>query len=181
MSKKALRHNEGKPDWTLLDFEALLPLVEGMMYGATKYERDNWKNECEDPNQHIQSAFRHLTAISQGEEIDPESGVRHSGLVMCNMMMYNYHTKKVTDCDHKKDPDEECREWLATAEILEGSSREDGWWKKQQEKALKALEEWKDDYDKQYKRYLNHLAERRWEYHEDGYWTQPEPEKTPGP
>lgn len=55
--------------------------------------RNNWKNKCDDPNQHIQSAFRHLIAIASGEEIDPESGVRHSGLVMCNMMMYNYHTK----------------------------------------------------------------------------------------
>lgn len=93
MTKKALRFNEGKPDWTLLDFDSLLPMVEGMTYGATKYDRENWKLPCDDPRQHLKSAMRHLIAIIQGEEIDPESSVRHSGLVGCNMMMYNYHTK----------------------------------------------------------------------------------------
>jgi hypothetical protein len=88
----ALRYNEGKLDWTLLDFKALEPMVKGMMYGAKKYEKDNWKRPCPDPKQHLQSAMRHIIAILQGEEIDEESKVRHSGLVMCNMMMYNYHT-----------------------------------------------------------------------------------------
>jgi len=97
MEEKALRYNEGKIDWTLLDWESVKPLADGMTYGATKYSRDNWKQKCDDPKQHIQSAFRHLIAIASGEEIDPESGVRHSGLVMCNMMMYNYHTKPKRD------------------------------------------------------------------------------------
>jgi hypothetical protein len=91
--KKALRFNEGKLDWTLLDYPSLVPMVEGMTYGANKYERLNWMNQCDHPEQHLQSAMRHLIAIISGEEIDPESGVRHSGLVQCNMMMYNFHTK----------------------------------------------------------------------------------------
>lgn len=89
---KALRYNEGKLDWTLLDFPSLVPMVEGMTYGARKYERLNWQKPCDDPKQHLQSAMRHLLAIIGGEEIDPESGVRHSGLIGCNMMMYNFHT-----------------------------------------------------------------------------------------
>ena len=94
---KALRHNSGKLDWTLLDFDCLIPMVEGMTYGATKYTRNNWKLQCDDPKQHLQSAMRHLIAIIQGEEIDEESGVRHSGLIQCNMMMYNYHSKDITN------------------------------------------------------------------------------------
>lgn len=92
-SEVALRYNEGKLDWTLLDFESVTPLVEVMTYGATKYDRDNWKLKCKDPRQHLQSAMRHLISIIQGQEIDDESGKRHSGHVMANMMMYNYHTK----------------------------------------------------------------------------------------
>jgi hypothetical protein len=95
METKALRYNEGKLDWTLLDFNAITPLVLGMEYGKKKYSRDNWKNKCDDPKQHIQSAFRHLISIANGEEFDQESGVRHSGHVMCNMMMYNFHTQEV--------------------------------------------------------------------------------------
>lgn len=96
MEEKALRFNDGKLDWTLLDFESLVPMVEGMTYGATKYARNNWKNTCDDPMQHIQSAFRHLIAIANGEEFDKESGVRHTGHIMDNMMMYNFHTKDVS-------------------------------------------------------------------------------------
>ena len=99
MSTKALRYNDGKTDWTLIDWESIEPLAKVMMYGAKKYTtlerdgRDNWKLKCDDPMQHIQSAFRHLIAIASGEEIDSESGERHSGHVIANMMMYNYHTK----------------------------------------------------------------------------------------
>lgn len=96
--EKALRYNEGKLDWTLVDWESIEPLVKVMTYGWKKYTtpesdgRDNWKKPCDDPMQHIQSAFRHLIAISKGENIDPESGELHSGHVIANMMMYNYHT-----------------------------------------------------------------------------------------
>ena len=97
---KALRYNEGKLDWTLLDFEALEPLVKVMSYGAKKYTvgdvsgRDNWKKPVE-PKQHLQSAMRHLISMIQGKEIDKESGERHSGHLLANIMMYNYHTKDV--------------------------------------------------------------------------------------
>jgi hypothetical protein len=89
----ALRFNEGKVDWTLLDFKACEPLAQAMMYGATKYTRENWKGHCKDPREHLQSAMRHLIAVIQGEEYD-ESTVRHTGHVMANMMMYNFHTHK---------------------------------------------------------------------------------------
>jgi hypothetical protein len=92
---KALRFNEGKLDWTLLDFDSVEPLVKAMTYGMKRYSRENWKLPCDNPRQHLQSAIRHLLAIVKGEEIDPESGERHSGHVMANMMMYNFHTKDV--------------------------------------------------------------------------------------
>jgi len=100
---KALRFNEGKLDWTLVNFDSLEPLVAAMTYGATKYERNNWMNECEDPNQHIQSAFRHLVAMASGETYDKESGVRHSGHLLANMMMYNYHTKNIATYARNKE------------------------------------------------------------------------------
>jgi len=91
-SQKALRYNEGKLDWTLLDFKSLEPLVETMMYGSGKYEPFNWQKPCDDPRQHLQSAMRHLTAIIDGEEYDKESGIRHIGHLMSNAMMFAYHT-----------------------------------------------------------------------------------------
>ena len=55
--------------------------------------RNNWKGHCKDPREHLQSAMRHLIAVIQGEEYD-ESSVRHTGHVMANMMMYNFHTSE---------------------------------------------------------------------------------------
>jgi len=126
MEKKALRYDTGKLDWTLLDFQSLEPAVKVMTYGAKKYTitspdgsvvdgRDNWKNKCEDPKQHLRCAFRHLIAIANGQDIDPESGELHSGHVICNMMMLNYHYKPVAEKEtepDKKSPTE--------AEIMRG-------------------------------------------------------------
>ena len=64
MPDKALRYDSGKLDWTLIDFKSIEPLVRVMEYGAKKYSRDNWKNQCDDPMQHIRCAFRHLVAIA---------------------------------------------------------------------------------------------------------------------
>jgi hypothetical protein len=92
MSKevKALRYNDGKPDWTLLDYPSLLPLVDVMTYGAEKYSRENWKLPSPNKVEPLQSAMRHLIALIQGEELDPESQKRHTGHVMANMMFYNF-------------------------------------------------------------------------------------------
>ena len=90
-NKTAMRYNEGKPDWTLIDFKSLRPLVDVMTYGAKKYDVDNWKLPCENPRQHLQSAMRHMLELVDGNEIDDESGCLHSGHVIANMMMYNYH------------------------------------------------------------------------------------------
>ena len=87
---KALRYNSGKPDWTLLDYPSLLPLVKVMEQGAKKYSRDNWKLPNNNKMEPLQSAMRHLIALIGGEEFDKESGERHTGHIMANMMFYNF-------------------------------------------------------------------------------------------
>ena len=93
-NKTSVRHNEGKLDWTLLDFDSLEPLVKVMTTGELEYGRFNWQKPCKSPNEHIQSTFRHLTALNRGELYDKKSGELHSGHIMSNMMMYNYQINK---------------------------------------------------------------------------------------
>lgn len=88
--EKALRYNEGKPEWSLVHFKSLEPMVRVLEFGAQKYDRDNWKKEMS-LDKILDSAQRHLAAMIDGENIDKESGLEHAGHVMCNMMFYIYH------------------------------------------------------------------------------------------
>ena len=94
----ALRYNEGKPQWSLVDFDSLIPLVRVLESGKAKYELDNWKKNMP-LDEIMNSAMRHITALSDGELLDKESGLEHAGHAMANLMFYIYHSKaRVQDC-----------------------------------------------------------------------------------
>lgn len=110
---KALRYNEGKPKYSLIDLEAFEQCARVLDYGAKKYTiyvdkggneikgsevtlmsetlkvkhsgRDNWKNGLK-KSEVLDSMLRHITALRNGEELDPESGLSHIGHIQCNAM-----------------------------------------------------------------------------------------------
>ena len=88
--EKALRYNEGKPQWGLVHYGSLVPMVRVLEFGAKKYSPGNWKKKM-DRTKLLESAQRHLAALMDGEEIDPETGESHIGNLMCNGMFYSYH------------------------------------------------------------------------------------------
>lgn len=87
--EKALRYNQGKPKWSMVHFKSLEPMVRVLMYGADKYARDNWKKGL-DRQEILDSMQRHLAALIDGEEFDPESQEYHIGHILCNCMFYSY-------------------------------------------------------------------------------------------
>lgn len=87
---KALRYNTGKRKWGLVHYESLVPMVKVLEFGAKKYAPDNWKKGL-DRQELLESAMRHLTALMDGQENDPETGISHIGHLMCNAMFYSYH------------------------------------------------------------------------------------------
>lgn len=103
-SERALRYNEGKPKWSLVDFDSLEPMVRVLEYGMEKYSvknedgdiietgRDNWKKGMP-LSEVMESLFRHTIAIMKGEFIDKESGKPHIGHIMCNAMFASYILK----------------------------------------------------------------------------------------
>lgn len=91
--EKALRYNNGKPKWGLVEFKSLEPMVKVLEYGCTKYEKDNWKKGL-DTTEILESLSRHLFALMSGEEVDSESQLPHIGHIMCNAMFYQYHKNK---------------------------------------------------------------------------------------
>ena len=94
MSKKALRYNEGKPKWSLVHYDSLIPMIRVLEFGAEKYEKENWKKEL-DLKEILESMQRHLAKLMDGEEFDSESGISHMGHIQCNAMFYNFHKERV--------------------------------------------------------------------------------------
>jgi hypothetical protein len=86
---RALRYNDGKLKWSLVDYKSLEPMIRVLEYGAEKYSPDNWKRGL-DKKEILESMMRHLASVLDGEENCPESGLSHIGHIQCNAMFYNY-------------------------------------------------------------------------------------------
>ena len=96
----ALRYNETKPKWGLVDFDALISMVRVLEYGEKKYNAHNWKKGLPYTST-IESMLRHIYAFLKGEDIDPESGLPHTGHIMCNAMFLDYYSQYCEDMDDR--------------------------------------------------------------------------------
>jgi hypothetical protein len=86
---QALRYNQGKVEWSLVDYKSLEPMVRVLEYGVEKYARNNWKKGMP-ATQIIESMLRHTYKLLEGELVDPESGIEHIGHIQCNAMFLSY-------------------------------------------------------------------------------------------
>lgn len=92
-TEKASRFNEGKPKWSLVHYESLIPMIRVLEYGCIKYAPFNWQKPM-DKMEILESIQRHLAALFDGEVFDKESGISHIGHIQCNAMFYNYHKSR---------------------------------------------------------------------------------------
>lgn len=83
------RFNNGKPQWSMVDFKSLEDMVRVLEFGEKKYSRDNWKKGLK-TTEVVDSLLRHIYAYLNGEDIDPESGINHTGHIMCNAMFLSH-------------------------------------------------------------------------------------------
>lgn len=96
------RFNEGKVQWSLVDFKSLEPMVRVLEFGAQKYTRDNWKKGL--PITKIfDSLQRHLIAFIGGEDVDSESGIEHLGHALCNIMFMQYMMTNKPELDDRQE------------------------------------------------------------------------------
>lgn len=84
-SQQAMRFNEGKPQYSLVDLSSLEPCARVLEFGAEKYARNNWKKGMP-MAKIIDSMLRHISALQKGEMLDPESGLSHIGHIQCNAL-----------------------------------------------------------------------------------------------
>lgn len=97
LDNKALRHNQGKVDWSLLPTEPLEEIIKVLEFGKKKYAAWNWANGnglswLETTN----SLRRHLYAWLRGEDNDPETGLSHISHVACNVIFLLYYLRHKT-------------------------------------------------------------------------------------
>lgn len=102
--KKGVKYDQDKPPMALLDPEFLEEVARVLGFGAAKYAADNWRNGIS-YRRLISAAYRHLGAISRGEDIDPESGLPHTGHLACCNMFLSHMIRKRPDLDDRyKEP-----------------------------------------------------------------------------
>lgn len=91
---QGLRYNSGKTRYDLVPSHLLRSTARVLEVGEKKYHRWNWVDGM--PFSVVIGCIkRHLAAIEQGEDLDPESGERHAGHVMCNMLFLEHYMNMI--------------------------------------------------------------------------------------
>jgi hypothetical protein len=90
--KEGTKFDIGKARYDLLAADSLDELVKVLTFGSQKYEDRNWEKGIKF-GRVFAAAMRHMWAIWQGEEIDPETGILHSAHAECNMHFLTHFLK----------------------------------------------------------------------------------------
>lgn len=88
---KGTKFDVKKPDYTLLPWAQVESVVKVLDFGAIKYQRENWKKVKNGEQRYRSAAFRHLSKIEQGEEIDSETGQSHYSHAICSLLFAHWH------------------------------------------------------------------------------------------
>lgn len=83
LATEGRKYDTGKPDYTLLPWDAVEQIVKVLDFGARKYARDNWKHVEGGETRYLAAAFRHLAAHNRGEKVDSETGISHLAHAGC--------------------------------------------------------------------------------------------------
>lgn len=83
--KEFMKADSGKIEYDLFPNNVLELIIKVMMFGAKKYERDNWKKaDAKGLIRYYNAARRHDEAHMAGEYYDVESGLPHLAHKLCN-------------------------------------------------------------------------------------------------
>lgn len=81
-----VKHDQGKPRWSLFPAGSLLSVLGVLEHGATKYAPENWKHVPDARRRYYDACHRHLEAWWSGETTDPDSGHSHLAHAACCLL-----------------------------------------------------------------------------------------------
>lgn len=84
----------------LVDPDFLETVGKVLGFGMRKYAANNWRKGM-DWSRVIAAAYRHLGAINRGEDIDPESGLPHTGHLACCVMFLDWYRDNRKEFDDR--------------------------------------------------------------------------------
>jgi hypothetical protein len=80
------KFDDDKLDYALIPFRALDEVVKVLMFGAKKYDEDNWKYVDNAKRRYLSACYRHVNALVDGEWLDKESGLPHAAHAVCCLL-----------------------------------------------------------------------------------------------
>jgi len=84
---KGKKYDSGKLRWSLVPWKAMRVVVRVLMYGADKYEPDNWLKVDQWERRYLNAAMRHQISILSGDGVyDKESGLHHWAHAICCLL-----------------------------------------------------------------------------------------------
>lgn len=83
---QGIKHDGGKPRFTLLPWSSVRHVVDALEFGARKYGVDNWQRVDDARKRYTDAALRHVIALADGERNDPESGLYHAAHAACCLL-----------------------------------------------------------------------------------------------
>ena len=100
MQATGLKNDQDKLPYNLLDRTALDEVARVLAFGAVKYSAENWRGGIQ-YSRLIGAALRHMMAVSDGEDFDPETGLPHAAHAMCSMMFLLWMMRHRPDLDDR--------------------------------------------------------------------------------
>ena len=97
-----LKYDEGKPDWSVMPWDALEEVVKVFEYGTEKYKKPFTYKKGIPVSQLFQSLMRHAIAwFFRREDIDPETDCNHLGHCVANALMILSYYKDKPEMDDR--------------------------------------------------------------------------------
>jgi hypothetical protein len=98
---QAVKHDQGKPDFTQMSWELLEMHARVREFGSKKYSRNNWKKGFK-ITRSLAAALRHIFQYLGGEDNDKESGISHLGHAVCCLEHAIYDSINHPENDDRK-------------------------------------------------------------------------------